>query len=459
MMNDVKLNIKFFSNSRDDYNLLINGIEGLGFEEINIKLLETGNFNINSDEIIIIQVDSVESEILRKLNEVQKKIQNQIIFILHENNALAASFLAKNGFLNIFVMPQELKKLIGFLQDIIKKRTYITSFDFSENTETSNSSFENIIGVSSEIKRIIEFSKKASENKHLNILILGETGTGKGLLARSIHKYSNTKKSPFVDIVCTAIPENLMESELFGYEKGAFTNAVTQKIGLFEAANNGTLFLDEIGDLSFNIQAKLLRVIDRKVIRRLGGINDIPVNSRIISATNRSLELMLNTNLFRRDLYHRLNVVSIELPPLRMRTEDILPITYHFIDRFNRMFGKNVKEMDNEFQEFALNYSWPGNIRELKNTIERAILLCEDAKLRLRDFLDFNNVPANISLDQENSLFFPHLIRIDLNYKITDMHNLNKLYAKKVLTKMRGNKSKTSKILGISRPKLDSLLK
>ena len=458
-MNDNKLHIKFFSDSRDDYDLLVSRMDELDFSGINIKLFEPGNFNIKSDEIIIIQVNNIESEIIRKLIEVQKKTQNQIIFILHENNALVASFLAKNDFLNIFVLPQELKKLIGFLQDIIKKRTYITSIDFSENTETSNSSFENIIGDSSEIKRIIEFSKKASENKKLNILILGETGTGKGLLARAIHKYNNDKKSPFVDIICTAIPENLMESELFGYEKGAFTNAITQKRGLFEVANNGTLFLDEIGDLSFNIQAKLLRVIDRKVIRRLGGINDIPVNSRIISATNRSLELMLNANLFRRDLYHRLNVVSIELPPLRIRTEDILPITYHFIDRFNRMFGKNVKEIDNEFQEFALNYSWPGNIRELKNTIERAILLCEDTKLRLRDFLDFNNVPINLSLDQENSLFFPHLIRIDLNYKKTDMHNLNKLYAKKVLIKMRGNKSKTSKILGISRPKLDSLLK
>jgi len=458
-MIDEKINIKFFSETEEDFNLFAYELIHLNYNEINFDLCQPEKFNINNDEIIIVQVNNIESEILKKIIEIRNKVKNQIIFVLHENNALIASFLVKNGFLNIFVFPHELKKLINFLQDTIKKRTYLTSIDFSENTETSNSSFENIIGTSSEIKRIIEFSKKAAENKHLNILILGETGTGKGLLARAIHKYNNDEKSPFVDIVCTAIPENLMESELFGYEKGAFTNAITQKIGLFEVANNGTLFLDEIGDLSFNIQVKLLRVIDRKVIRRLGGINDIPVNSRIISATNRSLELMLNANLFRRDLYHRLNVVSIELPPLRMRTEDILPITYHFIDRFNRMFGKNVKEIDNEFQEFALNYSWPGNIRELKNTIERAILLCEDAKLRLRDFLDFNNVPINLSLVQENSLFFPHLIRIDLNYKKTDMFNLNKLYAKKVLIKMRGNKSKTSKILGISRPKLDSLLK
>ena len=221
-----------------------------------------------------------------------------------------------------------------------------------------------------------------------------------------------------------------MESELFGYEKGAFTNAINQKIGLFEAANNGTLFLDEIGDLSLNIQTKLLRVIDRKIIREWC-LNDIPVNSRIISATNRELELMIEANMFRRDLYHRLNVVSIELPPLRLRTEDIIPLAYHFIDHFNRIFGKQVKEIDNDFKEFALNYSWPGNIREFKNTIERAILLCEDKKLRLKDFLDFNNVPNNLSLYQEDSLFFPHLIRIDLNYKEIDIHGLSKLYVKK----------------------------
>ncbi len=456
---DGKININFFSESAEDYNILVKEFKNSDVNEINFNLSSLKKFIINNDEIIIIKLNSIESEILKKLSENRRAIKNQIIFVLKENNALIASYLVKIGFVNIFVLPQELTKLITFLKDIIKKRTYLTSIDFSENTEKFDNSFNDIIGSSAEIKKIIEFSKKVSGNKHLNILILGETGTGKGLLARSIHNFMNEKKSRFIDIVCTAIPENLMESELFGYEKGAFTNALNQKAGLFEAANNGTLFLDEIGDLSINIQTKLLRVIDRKVIRRLGGLVDIPINSRIISATNRELELMIEAKMFRRDLYHRLNVVSIELPPLRLRTDDIIPLAYHFIDHFNRTFGKEVKEIDNDFKEFALNYSWPGNIREFKNTIERAILLCEDKKLRLKDFLDFNNVPINLSLFQENSLFFPHIIKFDLNYKETDIHDLGKLYAKKVLTKMRGNKSKTSKILGISRPKLDSLLK
>ena len=452
-----KININFFSESRENFNLLAEEIKYLNSDEINFEFYQIANFNFKDDEIIIVQPSNSESLIVKTISE--SHIKNKIIFILHENNALLASFLIKIGYTNIFVLPHEIKRLMNFLKDIIKKRAYLTSIDFSENTETFDNSFNDIIGSSSEMKKIIEFSKKVAGNKHLNILILGETGTGKGLLAKSIHNYLNEDSSPFIDIICTAIPENLMESELFGYEKGAFTNALNQKIGLFEAANNGTLFLDEIGDLSINIQTKLLRVIDRKVIRRLGGLIDIPVNSRIISATNRELEDMIELKMFRRDLYHRLNVVSIELPPLRLRTEDIIPLAFHFIDHFNRTFGKEVKEIDGEFKEFVLNYSWPGNIREFKNTIERAILLCEDKKLRLKDFLDFNNVPLNLSLFQENSLFFPHLIRIDLNFKETDIHGLSKLYAKKVLLKMRGNKSKTSKILGISRPKLDSLLK
>ena len=454
-----KVNIKFFSDSDEDYNLLVYEFTNLNFNKINFYLNKQENFNINSNEIIVIQINNIESEILKKLLEIRKKIKNQIIFILHENDALIASLLVKNDYLNIFVLPQEIKRLVDFLQNIIKNRTYITSIDFNENSESFSNNFEDIISCSVELKKIIEYAKKAAENKLLNILILGETGTGKGLLARAIHKYSNEKSSPFIDIICSAIPENLMESELFGYEKGAFTNAINQKIGLFEAANNGTLFLDEIGDLSLNIQTKLLRVIDRRLIRRLGGLNDLPVNSRIISATNRNLELLIEVKLFRRDLYHRLDVISIELPPLRYRTEDILPLVYHFIDKFNRIFGKQVKDLDNDFREFAQNYSWPGNIRELKNTIERSILLCEDSKLKLRDFLEFNNVKSNISLLQENSQLFPHLVRIDVDYKKNSMNKLIKIYAKEVLLKMGGNKSKTSKILNISRPKLNSLLK
>jgi transcriptional regulator with PAS, ATPase and Fis domain len=191
----------------------------------------------------------------------------------------------------------------------------------------------------------LELSKKIADKKDINVLILGETGTGKGLLAKAIHKYAFGESSPFVDIICTSIPEALLESELFGYEPGAFTSAKNQKQGLFELADKGTLFLDEIGDLSITIQSKLLRTIEKKIIRRLGGVKDIPISARIISATNKDLAIQLENNLFRRDLFHRLNTVTIELPALRDRGDDVLILADHFIAHFNKIFNKNITKM------------------------------------------------------------------------------------------------------------------
>jgi two-component system response regulator AtoC len=192
----------------------------------------------------------------------------------------------------------------------------------------------------------MRFAKKVADKSDVSVVILGETGTGKGMIARLIHEYSRRASGPFVDITCSAIPENLMESELFGYESGAFTNAKSRKYGLFELAENGTLFLDEMGDLTLSIQSKLLRTIEKKLVRRLGGVVDIPINARIISATHRNLEEMIKVGSFRRDLYHRLNVVSFEIPPLRSRGDDVVLIADKFIKEFNEQFGKSIKRIE-----------------------------------------------------------------------------------------------------------------
>ena len=265
---------------------------------------------------------------------------------------------------------------------------------------------------------------------------------------------------PFIDIICTAIPENLLESELFGYEAGAFTSARTRKIGLFELADRGTLFLDEIGDLSNNIQTKLLRAIEKKVMKRLGGVLDIPINARIISATNRDLEQMVERNLFRRDLFHRLNVVSIEIPPLRDREEDVVLLANNFIQEFNKQFNKSVKKLDKDIQHLLMGYTWPGNVRELRNTIERAVLLCENKKLSLKDFAGLINNSSVVAKEINDTQSVPsNVIRLDINYGVTNLRKLDKQYASEVLLKLGGNKTQTAKLLGISRPKLDTLLK
>ena len=229
---------------------------------------------------------------------------------------------------------------------------------------------------------------------------------------------------------------------------------------MFELAGKGTLFLDEIGDLSLNIQTKLLRAIEKKVIKRLGGVTDIPINARIISATNRNLEEMVEKKSFRRDLYHRLNVVSIEIPPLRERGEDIILLANHFIADFNKQFDKSTKKLDKDVQHFMLGYPWPGNVRELRNAIERAILLSDDAKLQLKDF---SNLIKNVAIDSSEVLETmnvpTHIIRMEVNYGSTDLKKVEKHYAHEVLMKLGGNKTQTARILGISRPKLDTLLR
>jgi transcriptional regulator with PAS, ATPase and Fis domain len=211
--------------------------------------------------------------------------------------------------------------------------------------------------------------------------------------------------------------------------------------------------------LSLNLQVKLLRVIEKKVIRRLGGIEDIPVSTRIISATNRNLREMVENSLFRRDLYHRLNVVSLEIPPLRSRKDDILLLARHFISEYNKQFGKSIRRIEKDLEQFIQEYPWPGNIRELRNAIERAVLLSDERKLRLTDFSNLlKNLPLNI-IEKGNDITHPHLISLNLNYEATNLKKLTKIYAKEVLKKNYGNKSKSAKLLGISRPKLDSLIK
>ncbi len=214
------------------------------------------------------------------------------------------------------------------------------------------------------------------------VLLRGESGTGKTLIARLIHYNSPRADGPFVAVPCTAIPESLIESELFGYEKGAFTGAHSRKIGLMEKAHGGTLFLDEIGDLPLPIQAKLLHAIQEKEFYRLGGTEPIKVDVRIIAATNRNLEDLVEKGLFREDLYYRLSVFPIFIPPLRERPTDIIPLAEHFLEKYSALYGKNIKRLSSPAIDLLMQYHWPGNVRELENAIERAVLICDEEVIR-----------------------------------------------------------------------------
>jgi DNA-binding NtrC family response regulator len=244
------------------------------------------------------------------------------------------------------------------------------------------SGYDNVVGVSPKMTELMNFVRKVAASEATTILIQGESGTGKDLIAKAIHYESSRQEKPFVVINCSAIPETLMEAELFGHEKGAFTDAKQMKKGLFEAADGGTLFLDEIGELSPLLQAKLLRVLEEQIIRRVGGVRDMQVDVRVIAASNRDLEKAVRDGQFRQDLYYRLAIIAIFIPPLRDRKEDILPLVDFFIDHYNRRFKKSIRGITDETRRLIFSHNWPGNVRELKNTIERGMILEDEPFLR-----------------------------------------------------------------------------
>jgi two-component system response regulator PilR (NtrC family) len=297
-------------------------------------------------------------------------------------------------------------------------------------------SLENIIGSSQSMQTLFSVISKTAES-NASVLIIGESGTGKELAAKAIHSLSPRKDNHFVAINCAAIPEGLLESELFGHMKGAFTGAASNKQGLFELANEGTLFLDEIGEMPMSLQAKLLRVIEGGTFRRVGGLSDLQVDVRIVSATNKNVQDLIEKNLFREDLYFRLNVLSVKIPPLRERRDDI-PL---LIDHFLKKFAGDRKQFSKEAIETLSNYKWKGNVRELENITERVVLLCDS------DVIDIENLPEEIKL-------MPGKAKVALPDSGMDIEKLmedtEKAYLLKALEKTNGVKTEAAKLLKIT---------
>ena len=419
--------------------------------KLNISFNE--KFVNKKSDLSIVKITNRESKLLDQIINQREQFGNQLVFIIEGNDRLLAPILAKLGFNDIFLFPDELFKFNAFISEQIEFIPSKRTLDYSAYT------IESLIGTGKNSAEKINISKKTATNPGINLLIYGETGTGKGLLANTIHNYGDKNNAPFIEVICTAIPDSLLESELFGYERGAFTDAKNTKVGLFELAENGTLFLDEIGDLNLGLQAKLLKVIEKKVFKRLGGIIDIPLKARIISASNKDLLKMVENKLFRRDLYYRLSVVNIELLSLRDRKEEIIPQAENYISRFTKEYNKNIKKIDKEIFEFMYNYSWPGNLREFRNTIEMSIVMLEDDKLTLNYFKNFiQKIPSEIQTDSDEENLSANEIKLVFDYEKTDLSTMNKMYAKHILEKCNFNKSNAAKILKISRPKLDNLL-
>ncbi len=300
--------------------------------------------------------------------------------------------------------------------------------------------FENIIAKSPKMQQIVEVIKVVAKS-NATVLITGDSGTGKELVARAIHSQSYRKDKPFVAVSCAALPESLLESELFGHERGSFTGAHAQRKGKFEVAHRGTLFLDEIGEMSANIQVHLLRVLEEKEFTRVGGNELIKVDVRVISATNKDMKNAIAKGQFREDLYYRLNVVTIDLPPLRERKEDILLLAQHFLEKFAVENQKQIAGFSPEATDFLLKYQWPGNVRELENAIERAVILANNSYIEVAD------------LPQENLLLAKPALSTGSLREVEKQRILN------TLSETSGNYSKAAKILGISRATLYNKIK
>lgn len=325
---------------------------------------------------------------------------------------------------------------------------------------TGKYTIDSILGISEATERLKEQIILAAETNAV-CLIEGETGTGKELVAHAIHNLSSRNSFPFIRVNCSAIPENLMESEFFGYEEGSFTGGLKGgRIGKFEAADHGSLFLDEINAMNITMQPKLLRVLQEHEIERVGGNESIPVDARIIAASNKPLSSLVRTGEFRQDLYYRLNIIHITIPPLRARQEDIEILTSSFIERYNAELERNVSGITNEALNYLKSRKWPGNIRELQNNVERAMVVCRDDTLKLEDFIKFGDQENELGQELTTEKRVPEADKYTESVSLSDVkHEIEKQTIIEALNKCGNNKSEAARALKISRTLLYRKLK
>jgi len=306
--------------------------------------------------------------------------------------------------------------------------------------------FDNIVAVSQEMKRVLQITEKMAQSDTSTVLIQGDSGTGKELIAHAIHDRSKRQNMSFVAVNCAGFLEQMLENELCGHEKGAFTDAREVKKGLLEVADGGTLFLDEIGDMNQSLQAKFLRLVEQKNFRRIGGLKDIQVDVRIITATNKDLMKLKEEGQFREDLFYRINVASLKIPPLRQRPDDILPLTKYFVQKYNEEFHKNIRQVSKGVEDFFLGYSWPGNVRELRNVIERGMILSEG------DTLLMEHLPMEI-LGQASKQG-REIEGIRIPPEGISLERVEEALVKQALKMTNGNQTRAAKLLDISRDAL-----
>ena len=443
------------------------------------KCTEFGYFSLEADSgeeaLRLLQTEQVDAILLDvhlpDLSgiEVLEKLKNagetrSVIMMTADPQLDDVKAALRLGAYDFVSKPINFDELSVTLQNALDAGELRTEVESLRGEVRRRAGYHDVIGVSRKITELMKFVNKVAASEATTILCQGESGTGKDLIAKAIHYRSNRSEKPFVAINCSAIPETLMEAELFGHEKGAFTDAKAMKKGLFEVADGGTLFLDEIGELTPLLQAKLLRVLEDQVIRRVGGVRDIQVEVRVIAASNRDLEREVREGRFRQDLYYRLAIISIFLPSLRERKEDILPLVDFFLAHYNKKFRKSVQGISEDTRRLLLNYEWPGNVRELKNALERAMIL-EEGNLLKPDDLPFSvasgrsgpvltDKSSPVPVEAQVAPGKRRLPPLSIPEGGTSLEDIEHALVELALQQSHGNQIKAAKLLNISRDAL-----
>lgn len=411
------------------YHLLLasNGDEAL-------DLVKRENVDMVLLDVLMPDMDGI--EVLRRIKELS---DIEVVMVTAVKTVRTAIQSVKLGAYDYISKPFDVDDLMATIGKALEKRSLTREIVYLRS-ELHHSSFENIVGNSVQMRQIFTVISEVAGNQS-TVLITGDSGTGKELIARAIHQNGPLKDRPFVAVDCATLPENLVESELFGHEKGSFTDATAQKTGRFEMASGGTLFLDEIGNLPMDIQCKILRVIEEREFQRVGGTRTIKIDTRIISATNIDLKKAVKEGKFRQDLYYRLNVIPISLPPLRERPDDIPLLIEHFIKVYNKKFVKNVQGIAKEALDLLVHYPWPGNVRELRNVVERLVALSKE------EVISHKRLPLDILLS-ESERPEDYYDKISLREA---REEFEKQFIMKILEKVNWNQSKAAQLLGIHR--------
>ncbi|MFA4966761.1 MAG: sigma-54 dependent transcriptional regulator [Candidatus Margulisiibacteriota bacterium] len=408
-----------------------NGKEGL-------KELKNGNFHLVLLDLRMPEMDGI--EVLKKIKELDSSIP--VIMVTASKDLRSAVEAMKTGAEDFVSKPFEVDELLAVIEKALDKYKLVRENQALKEILKDSERYCDLLGKTEKIKKVMSVIDSIAKTDS-TVLIFGESGTGKEIAAKTIHKMSDRKNKPYIAINCAAIPENLLESELFGHERGAFTGALDRRIGKFELADQGTIFLDEIGCMSMAMQAKLLRILEDKKIERVGGTAPVEIDVRIISATNIDFAKAIKEGKFREDLYYRLNVIPIEMPALRERKEDIPLFIAYFLDNFNKELNKNLKGLSVGAQSLLMAYDFPGNVRELKNIIERAVALSKSDQITEDNLFGLGSSRSGI-----------------VNKTLKDAcEEFEKSYILGILKENNNNQTQTSKVLNIARTTLASRMK